>query len=59
MGAEMSNIVKKVSAPPAQSDQTALLYKLADAVSEKAARDYQQRSVNEYISLSAVSNDLG
>jgi len=58
MGTDMSNIVKKVSAPPAQSDQTALLYKLADAVNEKAAREYQQRSVNEYISLSAVNGDL-
>ncbi len=58
MAQNISDIVSRVGAPPANTDQTALLYKLADAIGEKEAQDYRRRSASEFISLASVSADL-
>jgi hypothetical protein len=58
MAGNISDIVARVGAPPANTDQSALLYKLADAVGEKEAQDYRRRSTTEFISLASVSSKL-
>ncbi len=58
MAGNVSDIVSRVGAPVAKTDQTSLLHKVADAVGEKAALEYQQRSSSEFISLAAVSPQL-
>ena len=58
MARNIGDIVARVGAPPANTDQTALLYKLADAIGEKEAQDYRRRSTSEFISLASVSSDL-
>jgi hypothetical protein len=40
--------------PEGLGDQTELLYKIADLVGEKAAKDYEQRSLQGYVSLSTL-----
>ena len=58
MANNVGDIISRVGAPPANTDQSALLYKLADAVGEKEAQDYRRRSTTEFISLASVSPDL-
>jgi len=58
MAGNIGDIVARVGAPPANTDQSALLYKLADAVGEKEAQEYRRRSTSEFISLASVSSDL-
>ena len=58
MAANTDDIVARVGAPASKTDQSTLLFKMADAVGEKAARDYQVRSVSEFVSLASVSNQL-
>jgi hypothetical protein len=58
MALNMGDIVSRVGAPPANTDQSALLYKLADAIGEKEAQEYQRRSTTEFISLASISNHL-
>lgn len=58
MANNISDIISRVGAPPANTDQSALLYKLADAVGEQEAQDYRRRSTSEFISLASVSPDL-
>ena len=35
-------------------DQTELLYKIADIIGERAAKDYEQRSLQGYVSLATI-----
>jgi hypothetical protein len=58
MAINVGDIVSRIGAPPANTDQSALLYKLADAIGEKEAQDYRRRSTSEFISLASVSPDL-
>ena len=58
MALNIGDIISRVGAPPANTDQTALLYKLADAVGEKEAQEYQRRSTSEFISLASISSHL-
>ena len=58
MAFNTDEVVARVGAPASKTDQGSLLFKMADAVGEKAARDYQVRSVSEFVSLASVSNEL-
>ena len=58
MALNVGDIVARVGAPPANTDQSSLLYKLADAIGEKEAQEYQRRSTSEFISLASISDAL-
>ena len=58
MALNVGDIISRVGAPPANTDQSSLLYKLADAIGEKEAQEYQRRSTTEFISLASVSDNL-
>lgn len=54
MAADLQAVVKNESVPEGLGDQTELLYKIADIVGEKVAKDFEQRSLQGYVSLSTV-----
>ena len=58
MALNVGDIVARVGAPPANTDQSSLLYKLADAIGEREAQEYQRRSTSEFISLATISDAL-
>lgn len=54
MAADLQAVVKNESVPEGLGDQTELLYKIADIVGEKVAKDFEQRSLQGYVSLSTI-----
>ncbi|MBS1488093.1 MAG: hypothetical protein JST43_10950 [Bacteroidetes bacterium] len=54
MALNLQDIIKNEGANDGLGDQTELLYKIANLVGEKVARDYEQRSQQAYTSLSLV-----
>jgi hypothetical protein len=54
MAADVQAVVKNESVPEGLGDQTELLYKIADIVGEKVAKDFEQRSLQGYVSLSTL-----
>ncbi len=55
MAVDIQNVIKNEGASEGLGDQTELLYKIADIVGERAAKDYEQRSLNGYQSLGTLS----
>jgi len=54
MALELIDIIKAEGSSDGLGDQAELLYKIADLVGEKAAKDYEQRSLQNYVSLSTI-----
>ena len=54
MAADLQAIVKNENVPEGLGDQTELLYKIADIVGEKVVKDFEQRSLQGYVSLSTL-----
>lgn len=54
MALSIQDVVKNESVPEGLGDQTELLYKVANIVGERVAKDYEQRSLQNYVSLSTV-----
>jgi hypothetical protein len=55
MANDLVNVVKNESVEEGLGDRTELLYKLADIVGERAARDFEKRSTQGYVSLATLS----
>lgn len=55
MAQELQQIVKYEGLPEGLGDRTELLYKVADLIGERAAKDYEQKSLAQYVSLGMVS----
>ncbi|MEO1050884.1 MAG: hypothetical protein AAFX87_09660 [Bacteroidota bacterium] len=51
MALDMKEVIDNYGAPEAFTDQNALLYKLAEIVGEKAAKQYEEQSLQEYVPL--------
>lgn len=51
MARDLQEVIKNEGAEEGLGDQTELLYKIADIVGERAAKDYESRSVQGYVSL--------
>lgn len=54
MGKNIQDIIKNEGADEGLGDQTELLYKIADIVGERLAKDYEQKSLQNYVSLSTL-----
>jgi hypothetical protein len=54
MAADIQTVIKNEGANDGMGDQTELLYKIADIVGERAAKDYEQRSLSSYQSLATL-----
>jgi hypothetical protein len=54
MATNLLELIKNESVPEGLGDQTELLYKIADIVGEKAAKDYEARSLKGYVSLNTI-----
>lgn len=54
MALDLQNIIKNENVPEGLGDQTELLYKIADIVGERMVKDYEQRSLQGHVPLSAL-----
>ncbi len=54
MAAELMAIVKNENVPDGLGEQTELLYKIADIVGERVVKDYEQRSLQSFVSLGTL-----
>jgi hypothetical protein len=54
MARSIQEVIKSEGAEEGLGDQTELLYKIADIVGERAARDYEQRSLQSYTPLTTI-----
>jgi hypothetical protein len=55
MAADLMAVIKHESVPEGLGDQTELLYKIADIVGEKVVKDFEQRSLQGYVSLGTIA----
>lgn len=55
MGKQIQEVIKNEGADEGLGDQTELLYKIADIVGEKVVKDFEQRSLQGYVSLSTIA----
>jgi hypothetical protein len=58
MGLDIQATVERTLPEKAEPDKTALLYKIAPLVGDRATQDYEQRSFEEYFPLATLSNKL-
>jgi hypothetical protein len=54
MATRLQEIIKAEGSNDGLGDQTELLYKIADIVGEKTVKDYEQKSLQSYVSLSTI-----
>jgi hypothetical protein len=54
MAKNIQDVIKNEGANEGLGDQTELLYKIADIVGERVAKDYEQRSLKGYVSLGTL-----
>ena len=54
MATSLLEIIKNESVPEGLGDQTDLLYKIADIVGERAAKEYEQQSLKNFVSLNTI-----
>lgn len=54
MARDIQQVIQNEGAEEGLGDQTELLYKIADIVGERAARDYESKSTQGYISLGTM-----
>jgi hypothetical protein len=54
MARSIQEVIKNEGAPEALGDQTELLYKIADIVGERVAKDYEAKSLQNYVSLGTI-----
>ena len=54
MALQLQDVIKNESVEEGLGDHTELLYKIADIVGEKTVKDYEERSLQNYVSLSLI-----
>ena len=54
MAKQISDVIKNEGANEGLGDQTELLYKIADIIGERAVKDYEQKSLQGYVSLGTI-----
>jgi len=55
MARNIQDVIKNEGADEGLGDQTELLYKIADIVGERVAKDFEQRSLQGYVSLGTLA----
>ena len=55
MAKSLQEVIKNEGAAEGLGDQTELLYKIADVVGERLAKDYEQKSLQGYVSLATLA----
>lgn len=54
MAKQIQDVIKNEGADEGLGDQTELLYKIADIIGERAVKEYEQRSLQGYVSLGTL-----
>jgi hypothetical protein len=55
MARQIQDVIKNEGADEGLGDQTELLYKIADIVGERVAKDYEQKSLQGYVPLATLT----
>jgi len=55
MARQIQDVIKNEGADDGLGDQTELLYKIADIVGERVAKDFEQRSLQGYVPLGTIA----
>ncbi len=58
MAADIYEVVENLNVAEAESDKDAFLYKVAEFIGDRAAREYDKRSLDNYIPIAAFSSKL-
>jgi hypothetical protein len=58
MGLDIKEVTERVGSPAAHSDRSTLLYKAAEVIGDRAAKEYEKRSLEDYTPLVSVSGEL-
>ena len=58
MSADIFDVVERLGAPEAHADQANILYKAAEIIGERAAKEYEKRTLEEYMPLWGISKEL-
>ncbi len=58
MATDVAQTVERLGLVEAESDKTALLYKVAEIVGDRPAKDYEVRSLETYTPLASISPNL-
>jgi hypothetical protein len=54
MGKQIQDVIKNEGADEGLGDQTELLYKIADIIGERAVKEFEQKSLQGYVSLGTI-----
>jgi hypothetical protein len=54
MGRNLQDVIKNEGANEGLGDQTELLYKIANLIGERPAKEYEQKSLQAYVSLASI-----
>jgi len=54
MGKQIQEVIKNEGADEGLGDQTELLYKIADIIGERAVKEFEQKSLQGYVSLATI-----
>ena len=58
MALDIVDMVGRLGAAEAEKDRSALMYKLTTLIGAQAAKDYEERSLSNYVPLTMVGNSL-
>ncbi len=58
MAADIYEVVENLNVAEAESDKDAFLYKVAEFIGDRAAREYDKRSLDSYIPIATFSSKL-
>ena len=58
MAADIQDVVERIASEEAEPDKTALLYKVSEIIGDKAAKEYENRSLATYTPLVSMSTRL-
>ncbi len=57
MAYNLQDIIQNLGAPDGYGDPTSLLYKVAEIIGERAAKDYEERTLQEFIPLAGFTKE--
>ncbi|MBL6447491.1 hypothetical protein JMN32_14325 [Fulvivirga sp. 29W222] len=57
MAMDIVDVINNLGAPEGLGDQTQLLYKLAEIIGERPAREYEKLSLEEYVSMGGFAKE--
>lgn len=58
MGFDIKEVCERIGVPSAHNDKGSLLYKAAEVIGDRAAKEYEKQSLEDYTPLVSISGEL-